>query len=160
MTALAQLYALSFSLWQRSFYPKLVTFSTRVFSERQTGGGHVMKPCGHVRSSQRAFSTSRGRFHVSDLSERFLSWICFYATYCRFRFAVNAKTLVLNVSIVRFYVTSNKPIIVRTSWKKFVPAQQHILHQLSYFALRRTIYFQTSTRKKLFLATMTILFQN
>ena len=35
----------------------LVTFSTRVFGgnlEWQTGGGHVIRPCGHVRSSQRA----------------------------------------------------------------------------------------------------------
>ena len=43
----------------------LGTFSTRVFSrnlKRQPGRGHAIKPCGHVRSSQRAFSTPRGRF--------------------------------------------------------------------------------------------------
>ena len=46
--------------------------ATRVFSEnleRQTGGGHVIKPCGHVRSFQR----QEVGFHVSDLPERFLS---------------------------------------------------------------------------------------
>ena len=49
--------------------------ATRVFSEnleRQTGGGHVIKPCGHVRSSQRAFSTPRGRF-----SRKWFTWTFF-----------------------------------------------------------------------------------
>ena len=43
----------------------LVTFSTMVFSsyfERQTGRSQVIKPGGHVRSSQRAVLTPRGRF--------------------------------------------------------------------------------------------------
>ena len=50
------------------------TFSTRVFSgnlKRQAARSHVTKPCGHVRSCQRGFSTPRGRFSRSDLLERF-----------------------------------------------------------------------------------------
>ena len=45
----------------------IVTFSTRVLSgnlKRQTGGGHVIRPCSHVQSSQRTFSTPRGRFFI------------------------------------------------------------------------------------------------
>ena len=54
----------------------LGTFSTRVFSgnlKRQTGRDRVIRPCGHVRSSQR----KEVSFHVSDLPERFLFRIGF-----------------------------------------------------------------------------------
>jgi len=58
----------------------LGTFSTMVFSgnlKRQTARSHVTKPCGHVRSCQRRFSTPRSRF-----SRKWLTWTFCILNFC------------------------------------------------------------------------------